>query len=292
MKHTVSAILIMLTCVCGHATAQQRSPIKRAPAVSRPAISELAPEMKSDAPGPDAEPRARAVQYRTNDVVKVSAKIRYSTIIVLPTSERILDFTCGDKDYWAVSGVQNLAYVKPAKVGSQTNLNLVTASGNIYSFLLAEVSEVPGSVPDVKIVVETDDDMRAAAGAPPKFVSAQEIEDYRQQITLAKDETRRTKESAQASIDKGISQFVSNVRFPYRFEAGRKPFFVRAMYNDDKFTYLQARPEETPVIYEIKDGKPNLINFRYDNGVYVVEKILDEGYLAIGKQKLKFKRQD
>ena len=64
------------------------------------------------------------------------------------------------------------------------------------------------------------------------------------------------------------------------------------MYNDDKFTYLQARPEETPVIYEIKDGKPNLINFRYDNGVYVVEKILDEGYLAIGKQKLKFKRQD
>ena len=63
-------------------------------------------------------------------------------------------------------------------------------------------------------------------------------------------------------------------------------------YNDDKFTYLQARPEETPVLYEIKDGKPNLIKFRYVNGVYVVEKILDEGYLAIGKQKLKFKRED
>src|SRR5262249_10289319 len=145
------------------------------------------------------------------------------------------------------------------KVGSQTNLNLITASGNIYSLLLTEVSDVAGASPDLKVVVETDADMSATASAPPKFVSAQEIDNYRQQIDLCKDETRRTKASAQAAIDKGISQFVSNVRFPYRFEAGKKPFFVRAMYNDDKFTYLQARPEEAPVIYELKDGKPNLI---------------------------------
>ena len=82
------------------------------------------------------------------------------------------------------------------------------------------------------------------------------------------------------------------MRFSYRFEAGKKPFNVRAMYNDDKFTYIQARPEETPALYEVKDGKPNLVDFSYKNGVYVVTKILDEGYLAIGKQKLAFKRQD
>ncbi len=82
------------------------------------------------------------------------------------------------------------------------------------------------------------------------------------------------------------------MRFPYRFEAGKKPFNVRAMYNDDKFTYIQARPEETPALYEVKDGKPNLVDFDYKNGVYVVTKILDEGYLTIGKQKLAFKRQD
>src|SRR5262249_31657878 len=108
----------------------------------------------------------------------------------------------------------------------------------------------------------------------------------------AKDETRRVKDSAQAVIDQGISRFVSNVRFPYRFDAGKRPFLVRAMYTDDKFTYIQARPEETPTLYEIKDGKPNLVNFQYKDGVYVVEKILEQGYLAIGKEKLIFKREN
>ena len=42
-----------------------------------------------------------------------------------------------------MNGNQNFAYVKPAKIGAQTNLNLVTASGNVYSFVLAEVSESP-----------------------------------------------------------------------------------------------------------------------------------------------------
>jgi type IV secretion system protein VirB9 len=82
------------------------------------------------------------------------------------------------------------------------------------------------------------------------------------------------------------------MRFPYRFEAGKKPFFVRAMYNDDKFTYIQARPEETPALYEVQDGKPNLVNFEYKEGVYVVAKILERGYLVIGKQKLSFTRED
>jgi hypothetical protein len=82
------------------------------------------------------------------------------------------------------------------------------------------------------------------------------------------------------------------LRFPYRFEAGRKPFYVRAMYHDEKFTYIQARPEETPVLYEIADRKPNLVNFEYANGVYVIHKILDRGYLAIGKEKLNFTREE
>ena len=65
------------------------------------------------------------------------------------------------------------------------------------------------------------------------------------------------------------------------------------MYNDDRgFTFIHARPEETPVLYEIKDGKPNLVNFEYRDGVYVVQKTLDRGYLAIGNQKLNFKREE
>src|SRR5262249_12522714 len=148
---TIPSILVMGTLVCGPAFAQQRSAIKRSPPAPLPAALEPAPEIKNDV-SPDAGSRAKVVQVQRDDIVKVSAKIRYSTLIMLPSGDRILDFICGDKDFWIVTGVQNLAYVKPAKVGSQTNLTLVTASGNIYSFLLTEVSEVAGAVPDLKVV--------------------------------------------------------------------------------------------------------------------------------------------
>ena len=52
--------------------------------------------------------------------------------------EEILDVICGDKDFWVITSTQNIAHVKPAKEGAATNLNLVTASGEVYSFLLTE----------------------------------------------------------------------------------------------------------------------------------------------------------
>src|ERR1051326_3145150 len=84
---------------------------------------------------------AKVIPYGEKDVIPVKTKLRYTTLIVLPKTEEILDFTCGDKEFWVVNGNQNFAYVKPAKLGAQTNLNLVTASGNIYSFVLSEISE-------------------------------------------------------------------------------------------------------------------------------------------------------
>ena len=236
---------------------------------------------------------AKVVHYGEKDVVKLKAKLRYSTLIILPKDEQILDFTTGDKEYWIVNGNQNFASVKPAKVGSQTNLNLITASGNIYSFVLAEISEIPNAEPDLKVFIEPkEESMLAASHSTPKFVPSQVVDDYRQQVEIAKQETKHAQQSAQSAIDAGISKFVSNMRFPYRFEAGKKPFNIRAMYHDDRFTYIQARPEETPTLYEIKDGLPNLVNFQYRDGAYLVQKILDKGYLAIGKRKQGFVRQE
>ena len=236
---------------------------------------------------------ARLVSYSDRDVITVRTKVRYTTLIVLPKNEQILDFTCGDKEFWVINGNQNFAYVKPAKTGAQTNLNLVTASGNIYTFVLLEVSDQPKAEPDLKIFVELGDEgMRAAAQAAPRFVSSEELESYKEKLAKANDETLHVKEAQQATINQGIARFITNVRFPYRFEAGKKPFFVRAMYHDERFTYIQARPEETPTLYEVKDGQPNLVNFDYKDGVYIVMKILDSGYLVVGKQKLAFTREE
>ena len=291
-KSTISVFLSQLL-LCGSLAVASGAAVKRAAGVQHPNPETAKNTAVPDVPSPEVEPGAKVVQYGDKDVVRVNAKLRYTTLIVLPKNEQILDFTCGDKEYWVVNGTQNFAYIKPAKAGSQTNLNLVTASGNIYSFVLAEVSESPGAAPDLKVFVEPkEESMVSAASARPKFVSALVADDYRQQVEIAKEETRQVKQATQVAIDSGVSKFLANVRFPYRYEAGKKPFFVRAMYHDDKFTYIQARPEETPTLYEMKDGKPNLVNFEYKNGVYVIEKILDQGYLGIGKQKLGFTRAE
>ena len=114
--------------------------------------------------------RSRLVKYGERDVIPVRAKLSYTTMIILPKEERILDFTCGDKDYWAVEGNENFAFIKPAKAGSSTNVNLITASGNVYSLVLTEVSESDVREPDVKVFVEPkDQSMLSAARREPRF---------------------------------------------------------------------------------------------------------------------------
>ncbi len=80
-------------------------------------------------------------------------------------------------------------------------------------------------------------------------------------------------------------------RLRLRTPAAREPFLVSAVYHDDAFTYIKCAAREKPTLYELKDGKPNLINFQLDNGVYIVPKIIDTGYLTIGKKKLTFSRR-
>jgi type IV secretory pathway VirB9-like protein len=282
-KNRLGRMLIMNGLVAVIAAAQP----PRAKAVHEPAPPDTQ-ESPVILPG-----TARLVSYSERDQIVVKTKVRFTTLIVLPKTEQILDFTCGDKEFWVVNGNQNFAYIKPAKPGAQTNLNLVAASGNIYSFVLSEISQTPKAEPDLKLFVELKDPgMVTASRSAPRFVSADEVAGYKQQVQAAQQEANQAKQAAQKTVERGVRQFVSNVRFSYRFEAGKKPFFVRSMYHDDRFTYIQARPEETPTLYEIKEGQPNLVNFEYRDGLYVVDKILDRGYLAVGKQKLGFTREE
>ena len=71
-----------------------------------------------------------------------------------------------------------------------------------------------------------------------------------------------------------------------------KELGLQEIWRDNKFTYLRGQFQETPALYEVKDGKPSLINFDFNDGLYTVPKELERGYLAIGKQKVEFHRTD
>src|ERR1700691_5219720 len=68
------------------------------------------------------------------------------------------------------------------------------------------------------------------------------------------------------------------------------PFLVSAIFHDESFTYIQCAAREKPALYEIKDGRPSLLSFQFENGVYIAAKVIDSGYLAIGGKKLLFTR--
>ena len=70
-----------------------------------------------------------------------------------------------------------------------------------------------------------------------------------------------------------------------------KPFYVRAIWHDGQFTYLQTDAKELPALYELKDGKAAVVNFQVHNGTYVVPKVIDQGYLALGNARFPFSQQ-
>jgi type IV secretion system protein VirB9 len=240
----------------------------------------------------------RVVHYTEADIIPIHAKVRFSTLIVLPTDEEILDFTTGDRDFWVINGVHNLCYVHPAQAGIQSNLNLVTASGHIYSFLLTEISSKPNDQPDLKVFVLPKDGANLAGiDGQAHYVRASELDAYRREAEGARAQATEALQKAQASVQQAISryreQYPTKLQFDYAYKtkATHPPFSLTAIYHDDKFTYIKCAAQEKPTIYETKDGKPSLLNFDLVNGVYIIPKIVDNGYLAIGKQKARFERR-
>jgi type IV secretion system protein VirB9 len=162
------------------------------------------------------------------------------------------------------------------------NLNLITDKGTVYSFTLDDVETAD---PDLKVVIEPSDlSSLAAANGSAKLVSAGEVDAARSQAQIAQNH------AAQA-----VEQFRSDyptqaLKFDYAFR-NDKPFEVAAIYHDDKFTYIKSTASEKFSVYEVKDGKPDLITFQLKDGTYVIPTVVDHGYLEIGKHRLEFQRK-
>src|SRR5271166_1532618 len=125
---------------------------------------------------------ARTVQYHSQDIVPIHAKLKYTTLIEVPATEKIVEAATGDKDFWVVDVVGNFCFVHPAKAGISSNLNLITDKGNIYSFTLEDVSGT-SAAPDLKVLIDpADRSSIVAASGPPQFVPAAQLEQSRQRL--------------------------------------------------------------------------------------------------------------
>ncbi len=185
----------------------------------------------------------------------------------MPDNDEILDVICGDRDFWVISATQNIAHVKPAKAGAATNLNLVTASGAIYSFLLNE-GGAPNASPDLKVYVAGDEAAPSRTGA------------------LLQCGTRRSAGSQTGGGPGGDSfrraQAVESTAqyrrdYPAKLDVratARPSTSVRSSSGrcgtTAQFTYIKSDARELPALYEVKDDKPAVVNFQVREGTFVV----------------------
>ena len=154
-------------------------------------------------------------------------------MIVLPDGEEILDVICGDRDFWVISAVQNVAHVKPAKAGAETNLNLVTARGTIYSFLLNEKSSAAAAGPEGLRQRRRDSTGRAAEVLQRRGSRAAA---GRADRGARGDDTRRAaRPRDDRSGQAGVPDAAAVRLRPLKYE---RPFLVRAIWHDGQFTYL------------------------------------------------------
>ena len=116
------------------------------------------------------EATARTVQYHSQDIVPIRAKLKYTTLIEVPATEKIMEAATGDKDFWVVDVVGNFCFVHPAKAGIASNLNLITDKGNIYSFTLQDISGT-SETPDLKVLIQPADQSAIVASSGPRSSS-------------------------------------------------------------------------------------------------------------------------
>jgi len=227
---------------------------------------------------------ARTVQYHSQDIVAIRAKVKYTTLIELPTTEKIMEAATGDKDFWIVDVVGNFCFVHPAKQGISSNLNLITDKGNIYSFTLQDISASSGE-PDLKVIVEpADRSAIVAASGPAQFVPVAQLEQSKQQVAAIQSHVEQ-------AVDEYKSSYPTQLKFDYVYKANQAPFDIQSIYHDDKFTYIKTNAPEKFSVYEMKDGKPNLVTYDLREGTYIIPKIMDEGYVELGKKRMSFARK-
>ena len=62
------------------------------------------------------------------------------------------------------------------------------------------------------------------------------------------------------------------------------------MWHDGQFTYLRSRAQESPALYERKDGEPSLVPYDLtESGLYIVRRIVGEGWLQLGKERARWR---
>ncbi len=280
-------------------------------AAAKPKVTTPTPEPMVNVVTMPAQSGARSLKMGDSDIETIQTRPRHNTMLIFQ-GENVTFAGGGDTDphRWVMESPSktkqtNVFYVKPTRAGDDftSDLNIVTSENHTYSFRLVSCATCAPDLkvfishkepPPVKAVVEVDPHLALIAGLNTRVSSAESRE------KLAIEEAAKTKTEAVEKIAQERNEFQEkypiSVRSDFTYTRNKPPFLVRSIWTDDTHTYIQIAGEMTS-IYTFMDGKPALTMYRYKRGselnvgTYVVDGVLDSGYLQLGKKsKLRFDR--
>lgn len=242
---------------------------------------------------PNAPRTVTVSESQTPPVIR--AGLLQSTLLVLPAEEKVANVFAGDTVDWIFDGghvASRFISVKPKTAGGSTDIHIVSDHGNEYTLELREVSADDDAHYDSKVLIEPGDKTaKEKLTQLPVFVPAADLDKAKQDAATAQAAQAATLKAEQTKEETYRSQYPGSLHFDYAWDEKRgKELGLQQIWRDDKFTYLRGQFQETPALYEVKDKKPSLINFDFANGLYTIPKQVDNGYLAIGKQRVDFHR--
>jgi type IV secretory pathway VirB9-like protein len=225
----------------------------------------------------------------------IRAGLLQATLILLPVEEKIATVFGGDTVDWVFDGghvASRFISIKPKVANSSTDIHIVSDHGNEYTLQLREISSEADSHFDSKVFIAPGDKVAKDKLAElPVFVPAAELDKVKQEAATARAAEAAEEKADEAKAEQYRSQYPGSLHFDFVWDQKKaKELGLQQIWSDDKFTYLRGHFQETPALYELKDKKGSLINFDYSDGLYTVPKQLENGYLAIGKQKVEFSR--
>ena len=244
---------------------------------------------------PNAPRSVTVTEAETPPVIR--AGLLQSTLILLPAEEKIATVFGGDTVDWVFDGghvASRFISVKPKLANTTTDIHIVSDHGNEYTLQLEEISSDADAHFDSKVfIVPGDKAAKDRLTDMPVFVPAAELDKAKQEAITAKAAQAAELKAEAAKAETYRSQYPGSLHFDFTWDEKKgKELGLQQIWHDDKFTYLRGQFQETPALYELKDGKGSLINFDFNAGLYTVPKELDNGYLTIGKKRVDFHRSE
>jgi type IV secretory pathway VirB9-like protein len=246
-----------------------------------------------------------------SSIVTIHCALRYSTDIVFPAGEEVVNTPIGDGaavppgqnidalPTWEIWPYANTVAVKPTLRHAKTSMSVGTRDkAGVYRTTTFELIEDGQPYMKVVIVRKADptkpDPEKAEIGTLKQQVQEESIELAESKLQLAS--YAQNLQAAETKVSQLVDahKYVARVHTNYRLGKGarRPPFSIQEVFDDGRWTYIRCACLEPPSFYAVLDGKPELVYYRYRNGLYTITQLLSSGgLLRIGRKQVTFARE-